>query len=241
MKGRPGFNPWVGKIPWRRERLRTPVFWPAEFHGLYIPWGCKESNRTEQLSLSLKPEMLNVYPVGIDTHFNALWSLPTKATHVAQSVHSLPWRDKACDLGNLSSIYLLLMYSFRYGSLNLVGRLYAFKGKDCLILFLASSGSFTFYSFLKILGCLSPFLSSIHNPRFKSLSQSSNKPLALPACSSIPKLIYSCTIQNNHFFSNISSPTLSWSPCFLFQWETQAVRIFLKYFSNPKATHTLCR
>ena len=30
----PGFDPWVGKIPWRRERLPTPVFWPGEFHGL---------------------------------------------------------------------------------------------------------------------------------------------------------------------------------------------------------------
>ena len=29
---RPGFNPWVGKIPWRRERLPMPVFWPGEFH-----------------------------------------------------------------------------------------------------------------------------------------------------------------------------------------------------------------
>ena len=43
---------WVGKIPCRRERLPTPVFWPGEFHGLYSPWGCKESNTTEQLSLS---------------------------------------------------------------------------------------------------------------------------------------------------------------------------------------------
>ena len=25
--------------PWRRERLPNPVFWPAEFHGLYSPWG----------------------------------------------------------------------------------------------------------------------------------------------------------------------------------------------------------
>ena len=25
---------WVGKIPWRRERLPNPVFWPGEFHGL---------------------------------------------------------------------------------------------------------------------------------------------------------------------------------------------------------------
>ena len=50
--GRPGFNPWVGKIPWRRERLPTPVFWPGEVHGLYSPWGHKESDMTEQLSLS---------------------------------------------------------------------------------------------------------------------------------------------------------------------------------------------
>ena len=34
-----GFDPWVGKIPWRRERLPAPVFWPGEFHGLYSPWG----------------------------------------------------------------------------------------------------------------------------------------------------------------------------------------------------------
>ena len=31
--GRPGFDRWVGKIPWRRERLPTPVFWPGEFQG----------------------------------------------------------------------------------------------------------------------------------------------------------------------------------------------------------------
>ena len=51
--GRPGFDPWVGKIPCRRERLPTPVFWPREFHGLYSPWGCKDSDMTEGLSLSV--------------------------------------------------------------------------------------------------------------------------------------------------------------------------------------------
>ena len=40
-------DPWVGKIPWRRERLPTPVFWPGEFHGQYSPWGCKELDTTE--------------------------------------------------------------------------------------------------------------------------------------------------------------------------------------------------
>ena len=43
----PGFDPWVGKILWRRERLPTPVFWPREFQGLYSPRGRKESDMTE--------------------------------------------------------------------------------------------------------------------------------------------------------------------------------------------------
>ena len=45
--GKPGFDPWVGNIPWRREWLPTPVFWPGEFHGLYSPCSCKESDMTE--------------------------------------------------------------------------------------------------------------------------------------------------------------------------------------------------
>ena len=32
---RPGLDPRLGKIPWRRERLPTPAFWPGESHGLY--------------------------------------------------------------------------------------------------------------------------------------------------------------------------------------------------------------
>ena len=31
---RPQFDSWVRKIPWRRERLPTPIFWTGEFHGL---------------------------------------------------------------------------------------------------------------------------------------------------------------------------------------------------------------
>ncbi|CAI9178502.1 unnamed protein product [Rangifer tarandus platyrhynchus] len=38
---------WVGKNPWRRERLPSPVFWP----GKDSLWGHKESDMTEQLSL----------------------------------------------------------------------------------------------------------------------------------------------------------------------------------------------
>ena len=62
--GDPGFNSWVIKIPWRREWLPTPVFWPEEFHEFQAPlslagyshgslWGCEESDMTECLTLSI--------------------------------------------------------------------------------------------------------------------------------------------------------------------------------------------
>ena len=46
-----GFNPWVGKIPWRRTWQPTPVFLPGKSHGQrnlagYGPWCHKESDRT---------------------------------------------------------------------------------------------------------------------------------------------------------------------------------------------------
>ena len=33
-----GFNPWVGKIPWRSEWPPSPVFLPGEFHGQKAWW-----------------------------------------------------------------------------------------------------------------------------------------------------------------------------------------------------------
>ena len=40
------FNPWVGKIPWRRAWQSIPVFLPGESQGQrslvgYSPWGCR--------------------------------------------------------------------------------------------------------------------------------------------------------------------------------------------------------
>ena len=47
---------WVQSLGWEdpleKRKATTPVFWPGEFHGLYSPWGHKESDMTEQLSLS---------------------------------------------------------------------------------------------------------------------------------------------------------------------------------------------
>jgi len=49
------FNPWVGKIPWRREWQLTPVFLPGKSHGErsllgYSPQGNTESDMTEHTS-----------------------------------------------------------------------------------------------------------------------------------------------------------------------------------------------
>ena len=46
------FNLWVGKIPWRRKWLPTPLFLPGKFQGLrrlvsYSPWSRKESDMTK--------------------------------------------------------------------------------------------------------------------------------------------------------------------------------------------------
>ena len=50
--------PWVRKIPWRREWQPTPIFLPGESHGQrslagYSPWGHRELDTTERLTLSL--------------------------------------------------------------------------------------------------------------------------------------------------------------------------------------------
>ena len=58
--GTPGFNPWVGKISWRRKWQPTPVFMPGKSHAQrslvgYSRWGLKELDITVRLHfLSLR-------------------------------------------------------------------------------------------------------------------------------------------------------------------------------------------
>ena len=61
------------------------VFWPGEFHELYSPWGCKESDTTEQLSLtylSFKNASL------LKEKFEISWELPKCDTKA--------WSGKCC-------------------------------------------------------------------------------------------------------------------------------------------------
>ena len=62
---RPRFDPWVGKIPWRREWVPTPVFLSGKSHWQrsladYNLWDSKESDTTEQLT----PFFYNTPPPG---------------------------------------------------------------------------------------------------------------------------------------------------------------------------------
>ena len=90
-----GFKPWIRKIPWKREWQSTPVFLPGKFHGqrilvAYSPWGCKESDKTEQLTLL--------------SHFQTLtrgWSYPplrflelySGLSYTVQHFHSIIFQD----------------------------------------------------------------------------------------------------------------------------------------------------
>ena len=66
---RPAFDPWVGKIPWRRKWQPSPGLLPGKSHGRrslvgYSPSGCKESDTTERLHflLSLNSNIKSILP-----------------------------------------------------------------------------------------------------------------------------------------------------------------------------------
>ena len=66
--GRPRFDSWVLKILWGREWLPIPVFLPGEFHGQrrlldYSPWGHKESDMTERLTVQTRSKHLHMSTV----------------------------------------------------------------------------------------------------------------------------------------------------------------------------------
>ena len=63
---RPGFNPWVRNLPWRRKWPPTPIFLPGKSHGQrtlagYHPWGRKDSDMTERLTHTLKKKSTNKF------------------------------------------------------------------------------------------------------------------------------------------------------------------------------------
>ena len=73
---RPRFDPWVGKIHWKRKWQPTPVFLPGEFYGHrswagYSSWGCKELDTTEWLIFTI---FIYKYGMHLDIYIKALLS-----------------------------------------------------------------------------------------------------------------------------------------------------------------------
>ena len=112
-----GFYPWVGKIPWRSERLPTPVFSPGEFHGLCGPW-VTELDTTERLSHSrlkhgFKEIKLEMYEVRLHCWLSGKESVcqcrlersPGKVngTHFSILAWEIPWTEES---GRLQSMGL---------------------------------------------------------------------------------------------------------------------------------------
>ena len=74
---RPWFDPWVGKISWRREWQPTPVFLPGESHGQrslvgYSPWGSKEPDTIERAYTWFRGE---VNTLKLDLRSDWIWTL----------------------------------------------------------------------------------------------------------------------------------------------------------------------
>ena len=97
---RHGFDPWVGRILWRRKWQSTPVFLPGESHGrrslvCYSPRGRKESDTTERLHFHFHfvAQLVKNLPAMPETWVGSLgWEDPLEKRKVTHS-SILAWRS----------------------------------------------------------------------------------------------------------------------------------------------------
>ena len=94
---RPGFSSWVGKIPWRRERLPTPVFWSGvaksqtqlnDFHSLTQSWKWV-SQVVKNLPAMLKTQITWVQSLGQEDILEK-----RMATHSSILAWEIPWTEE---------------------------------------------------------------------------------------------------------------------------------------------------
>ena len=96
---RPEYYSWVGKIPWRKERLPTPVFWPGEFHGVYSPWGRKELNTSDfhfHFHFSLRGDVFKDGKIGLQSG-----SSEFKAQQISPWTRYFPTLGLSCSICKL--------------------------------------------------------------------------------------------------------------------------------------------
>ena len=114
--GRPGFDPWVRKILWRRKWQPTPVLFPKKSHGQrslagYSPLGRKELDTTEWIHFrrwtSLVAQRLKRLPALRETWVQSLgWEDPLEkemTTHSSILAWRIPWTEEPGGLQSTGS------------------------------------------------------------------------------------------------------------------------------------------
>ena len=93
-----GFDPWVGKIPWKRKWQATPVFLPGKSHGQrslvgYRPWGRKRVRHTKQLNNDNNDK----------SYLDPEWMLPWAGLNESRVAHGMRLVQSCwADPGNLA-------------------------------------------------------------------------------------------------------------------------------------------
>ena len=100
-----GFDPWVGKIPWKKAWQPTPGFLPGESHGQrslvgYSPKGCKELDMTEQLSM---PTRIFLLIKNVTCHISKQRMSQSSRHHITATPEGVPRRNLRMETGCLPS------------------------------------------------------------------------------------------------------------------------------------------
>ena len=127
---KPGVDPWVRKIRWRRKWQPTPVFLPGKFHGqrsivgysprgswrvghswatnIYFDWICAESEDTEMISFGRNsfPRLNQLF------FYHCLWAfwLFNKLTHIFKCLLSHFSLSSVCIMVLRGSFYFLFLH-----------------------------------------------------------------------------------------------------------------------------------
>ena len=99
--------PGLGRSAGEGKGYPTPALWPGEFHGLYSPWGCKQPDTTERLSLcsSLVAQTVKSLPAMQETRVQSLGGEDPLEKEMATHSSILPWKiPQMEELGRVQSM-----------------------------------------------------------------------------------------------------------------------------------------
>ena len=102
---RHGFDPWVGKIPWRKKWHPTPGFLPRKFHGQrslegYSPWGLKAEH--VPLSIRVSTMYMFLFLSGVHEYLRILAMLPLQLWRIFKLLMDC----LKCTVPNLSYVHM---------------------------------------------------------------------------------------------------------------------------------------